>query len=139
MHPTTPFDYSSETNYECTYLAMHPWGIPTVFTVGGEALNQSYKVADEILGRNIIKEWLDEWVATDGAAQRQEYIMRIRLKTSLPKNLANIPSAPDRSSCPMDSALSLGDCQKCSKNRRRKALWKEMKWRNEMTMIMIES
>mmetsp|Transcript_586 Transcript_586/g.789 ORF Transcript_586/g.789 Transcript_586/m.789 type:complete len:145 (-) Transcript_586:100-534(-) len=144
MHPNKPFDYDSEINYEHTYLAIHHWGTPSVVTIGEHHMHahrHSCEVADEILRRNIIKDWLDEWVSSDGAAKRRDDIMNLRSRTSLPKDLTKIPSAPVHSSCRMDSKMTMtsNSKQKSSHYQRRKALEKEVKWRNDMTMMMIES
>mmetsp|Transcript_17827 Transcript_17827/g.27723 ORF Transcript_17827/g.27723 Transcript_17827/m.27723 type:complete len:144 (+) Transcript_17827:103-534(+) len=143
MHPTKPSHYDSEINYEYTHLAMYPWGSPSVVTVGDEHAHHgrcSYEVADEILRRNIIQDWLEDWVASDEAAKRQKEILELRSRTSLPWDLTKIPSAPVHSACRLDSkSTTVENPSKRSHYQRRKALEKEVNWRNQMTMSMIES
>uniref|UniRef100_A0A7S2K0H9 Uncharacterized protein n=1 Tax=Leptocylindrus danicus TaxID=163516 RepID=A0A7S2K0H9_9STRA len=143
MHPTTPFHYDpSEINYEHTHLAMYPWGSPSVVTVGEHHMHHHsrHDFADEILRRNIIQDWLEDWVVSDGAATRQKEIMELRSRTSLPWDLTKIPSAPVHSACRYDSkSTTVENTSKRSHYQRRKALEKEVNWRNQMTMTMIES
>mmetsp|Transcript_13514 Transcript_13514/g.20576 ORF Transcript_13514/g.20576 Transcript_13514/m.20576 type:complete len:141 (-) Transcript_13514:44-466(-) len=140
MHPTTYYDYDSETRYEDTHLAFDFWANPCVFPVAQHKHEHKFskmktkaKSADinAILRSEEMKAWLNHWVQCGGALARQKEILKLRQRTSLPRDLQNIPMPKNGS--------TIVNKEKSMKYQRRKALQKEENWRNEMTVQMLEN
>mmetsp|Transcript_11502 Transcript_11502/g.17344 ORF Transcript_11502/g.17344 Transcript_11502/m.17344 type:complete len:149 (+) Transcript_11502:18-464(+) len=147
MHPDTLYFYNAEIKFERSHLAFYIWGRPSVITIRGcQSERMGKQEVVKILKSDVMKEWLEDWVTSDGSALRREEIMRIKLRTSLPRNLDQIPDSPstcdNRSSCRIqsDQKDATGHPNKTKRSRytRKKALQKEVNWRNEMTMRVIE-